>query len=93
MKHTAIVPEGCHIMWGNCLEIMCKMPAGSVDLVLSSPPYHTGMKYRSVGDSRPRMEYLDWMEGIAVEIRRLLQPDGALLLNLGSTSAEPVDRG
>lgn len=39
------------------------------------------------------MEYLDWMEGIAVEIRRLLQPDGALLLNLGSTSADPVDRG
>ncbi|RQP05721.1 MAG: hypothetical protein D1H97_11775 [Paracoccus sp. BP8] len=72
---------------------MCKMPAGSVDLVISSPPYHIGMKYRSVGDSRPRMEYLDWMEGIAVEIRRLLQPDGALLLNLGSTSADPVDRG
>lgn len=89
MKRAVIEPETCHILLGDCLEIMRKMPSGSVDLILTSPPYNIGMKYRSAGDSRPRTEYLDWMEKIAVEIRRLLQPDGALFLNLGSTSTDP----
>ena len=89
MKHTVIKPETCQIVLGDSLDIMRKMPAGSVDLVVTSPPYNIGMQYRSVGDSRPRMEYLDWMEEIAVEIRRILQPDGALFLNLASTSTDP----
>ena len=30
--------EGC-VVQGNCLDVMCEMPDGCVDLVLTDPPY------------------------------------------------------
>lgn len=89
MKHVVIQTEPCQIVQGDCLVAMRAMPAGTVDAIVTSPPYNIGVKYRSTADTRPRLEYLDWMEQIAVEFRRLLTPDGAVFLNLGSTSTDP----
>ena len=35
----------CTIIHGDCAEFLPKIPAGTVDLVVTDPPY--GMKYRS----------------------------------------------
>ena len=32
----------------DCIEGMRKLPAGSVDLVVTSPPYNLGIKYREL---------------------------------------------
>lgn len=37
--------DGIRIYCANCLEILPDLEAGSVDLVLTSPPYNVGLKY------------------------------------------------
>jgi len=56
------------------------MPANSVDLVVTSPPYDGQPKYGD-GERYGR----DWYEGyfldVASEIRRVLRPHGSFVLN------------
>lgn len=75
---------GQTIILGDCLDVLGKMEAGSVDAVVTSPPYNIGIRYRSYDDRRPRGEYLRWMGEIAAQIVRILADDGALFLNLGA---------
>jgi len=65
------------------------MPAGSIDAVVTSPPYNCGVAYRSYDDRKPRDIYLAWMSEIAEQIARVLAEDGALYLNLASTGTDP----
>lgn len=81
MKQSVIV--------GDCLEVMARMDAESVDAVVTSPPYNLGIAYNSYDDSKPEQEYTAWLRQIAVQIDRVLKDDGALFLNIGSTSKDP----
>ncbi|WP_236938136.1 site-specific DNA-methyltransferase [Frigidibacter mobilis] len=65
------------------------MTTGSIDAVVTSPPYNIGVAYRSYDDRKPRDIYLAWMEEIAKQIARVLAEDGALFLNLSSTGTDP----
>jgi len=47
-----------HIM--DCMEGMQRLPAGSVDIIVTSPPYNIGKDYNSYDDRKPREDYLDW---------------------------------
>jgi site-specific DNA-methyltransferase (adenine-specific) len=62
---------------------------GSVSAVVTSPPYNIGIRYRSYDDSKPREEYLEWIERVAIEIVRVLAPEGSLFLNVGSRPGDP----
>ena len=35
---------------GDCLQVLPTLPDGSVDLVVTSPPYNLGINYRSFDD-------------------------------------------
>jgi len=52
-----------HIM--DCMEGMQRLPAGSVDIIVTSPPYNIGKDYNSYDDRKPREDYLDWMGEVA----------------------------
>ncbi len=39
------------------------MPEQSVDVVVTSPPYNIGLKYRSYDDGGDRGAYLAWLSG------------------------------
>ncbi len=44
----------------DCLEGMKEhLEDGSVDVVVTSPPYNIGVSYTAYHDRRPREEYLD----------------------------------
>ena len=73
----------------DCLEGMSHLPAGSVDLVVTSPPYNLGIDYGSYDDRRPEEEYLEWTRQWASSVKRLLKEDGALYLNIGATPGSP----
>ena len=45
---------------GDCLDVLAGLPQGSVDVIVTSPPYNLGIQYRSCSDTIPRGEYLDW---------------------------------
>ncbi len=74
---------------GDCVAGMAGLPDGSVDLVVTSPPYNLGINYGSYRDDRSESDYLDWTRQWAAEVRRVLRPDGALFLNIGAVPASP----
>jgi len=75
---------------GDSLEVMAKQPAGSVDLVMTSPPYALHFK-KEYGNAN-QGEYVEWFLPFAHEIKRILKPDGSFVLNVGGawTPGAPV---
>ncbi|MGZ4946904.1 MAG: DNA-methyltransferase, partial [Halobacteriota archaeon] len=58
-------------------------------VIVTSPPYNIGKKYSGYNDERPRTEYLDWMEEVAFESKRVLKDKGSFFLNVGGKSTDP----
>ncbi|NLM30943.1 MAG: site-specific DNA-methyltransferase [Methanomicrobiales archaeon] len=73
----------------DCMEGMERLPAGSVDIIVTSPPYNIGKGYRSYDDRQPREDYLDWMEEVAIAAARVLAGDGSFFLNIGGKPSDP----
>ncbi len=46
----------------DSVDVLRALPAGSVSVVVTSPPYNLGIRYRSYDDSLPRARYLDWTD-------------------------------
>ena len=57
---------------------------GSVDVVVTSPPYNIGIRYGSYADSLPRAKYLQWIEQVGVAAKRALGDGGSFFLNVGN---------
>jgi site-specific DNA-methyltransferase (adenine-specific) len=62
---------------------------GSVDVVVTSPPYNIGINYGSYDDTMPREKYLAWMDRVGVAVRRAIGEDGSFFLNIGN---KPTDQ-
>ena len=74
----------------DCVEGMKRLEAGSVDVVVTSPPYNLGIKYGKYDDTQSREKYLEWSLAWATEVKRLLKPDGSFFLNIGAAPANPL---
>ena len=57
---------------------------GSVDVIVTSPPYNIGIDYNSYNDMLPREKYLTWMEQIGIAIKNTLSDSGSFFLNIGN---------
>lgn len=62
---------------------------GSVDLIVTSPPYNLGIDYGRYNDKLPRKSYLKWTEQWCEEVKHVLAPGGSLFLNLGVRPSQP----
>jgi site-specific DNA-methyltransferase (adenine-specific) len=81
---------GHHQLWnGDCIAALRAMPAASIDVIVTSPPYNIGVAYRTYDDRRPRAEYIDWLRSVGRELSRVLKKDGSFFLNVGSTNSDP----
>lgn len=67
---------------GDCVEIMKRLPPGSVDLVITSPPYADQRDYGSGLSSIPPDEYVTWFAPKARQIKRVLKGNGSFVLNI-----------
>ena len=65
------------------------MQAGSVDAIVTSPPYNLGIRYRSYDDGRPRAEYLRWTDEWIQAAKQALATGGSLFLNVGAKPKDP----
>lgn len=74
---------------GDCLDWLPRFPAGSVDAVVTSPPYNLGIKYNLYEDGMPRQDYLAWTGRWVAAVARLLSPQGSLFLNVGAKPKDP----
>ena len=74
---------------GDCLTSLPALPAGSVQAIVTSPPYNLGIRYRSYADALPRERYLSWTGDWVRAAGRLLAADGSLFLNVGAKPTDP----
>ncbi|OHU29056.1 site-specific DNA-methyltransferase [Mycobacteroides chelonae] len=73
---------------GDALAVAATLPDGSVDCIVTSPPYFGLRDYGDAGqyglEASPA-EYAETMRALFSELRRVLACDGTLWLNLGDS--------
>jgi site-specific DNA-methyltransferase (adenine-specific) len=74
---------------GDCLDVLPGFPEHAVSVVVTSPPYNLGIRYRSYHDALPRAGYLDWTDAWIGAVARTLSPAGSLFLNVGGKPSDP----
>lgn len=65
----------------DSLEGMKRLPADSIDLVFTSPPFALTRKKEYGNESAER--YLAWFVPFCEEIKRILKPQGSFVLDIG----------
>jgi site-specific DNA-methyltransferase (adenine-specific) len=70
------------IINGDCIEVMKTLDEGSVDLIVTSPPYGVGIDYDVHDDDMTPEEYLEFTRKWMTEAFRLLKDDGRIALNI-----------
>ena len=63
------------------LDLLRRLDDGSVDLVMTSPPYAL-TRPKEYGNA-VEADYCDWMRPFAVEMRRVLKDNGSLVMDFG----------
>lgn len=74
------------IRCGDVIDEMSKIPAGSIELAITSPPYNVGAGYSDYSDDREYQDYRKWLTGVWIELKRVLVPGGRFALNIAPTS-------
>ena len=79
---------------GDVRDVLATIPDGSIDLVLTSPPFlalrsylpadHPD-KHREIGSEPDPASFLDTLLGLTAEWRRVLAPHGSIAVELGDT--------
>jgi len=66
---------------GDCMDLLRDIPSGSVQLVVSSPPYNIGKSYEK---RSPLNDYMEWQTRVLAEAVRVLAPGGHLCWQVGN---------
>ena len=74
---------------GDCTSVLPRLGSGSVDAIVTSPPYNLGIRYRTYDDTIPRSEYLQWTDRWLTAAASALTPQGSLFLNVGAKPTDP----
>lgn len=87
-RRALLAAEG-RIIVGDCLEALSLLPSDSVDLVHTSPPYNIDRPYKGQGrDLHPLEAYLEFLEAVATQLKRVLKPNGSLFWQTGYTQLQ-----
>jgi len=68
------------LILGDCRDVLIELPANSIDLIFTSPPYADSRK-STYGGITPD-QYGEWFLPISQELLRVLKPDGTFILNI-----------
>jgi site-specific DNA-methyltransferase (adenine-specific) len=74
---------------GDSLALVPSLEPGSIGVVVTSPPYNLGIKYRSYQDDLPRADYLSWTDRWLRAVSGVMAPGGSLFLNVGAKPTDP----
>ena len=79
---------------GDVIERLAELPADSVDLVLTSPPFLAlrsyldddhDLKHLEGGSQSTPGEFIDWLLDVTEALDRVLAPHGSIMIELGDT--------
>ena len=68
---------------GNALDFLRQMERGSVDLIITSPPF--ALKRKKEYGNVDAKDYVPWFIDFAVEFKRILKDEGSLVIDIGGT--------
>lgn len=74
-----------YISNGDCLELMKKLPDGSIDMVITSPPYFNLRDYGvegQIGSENDFNSYIENLISVFNEVYRILKDDGSCWVNI-----------
>jgi len=74
------------IVQGDARVVLDSLPAESVHLAITSPPYNVRIPYLGYSDDLPPDEYLAWLRGVWASLHRVLVAGGRFVLNVAPTS-------
>ena len=90
---TATYGDGsatCSIYNADCISgIRDNLEQGSVDVVVTSPPYNLGTSYSGYDDTMSRPDYLEWMCEWSASVNHALSDCGSIFLNIGGKPSDP----
>jgi len=69
------------IYLGDSLRVLEAMKPGTVDLIMTSPPF--GLVRKKEYGNADADEYLDWFRPFAEQLRRVLKERGSLVIDIG----------
>ncbi len=74
---------GAHIVLhqGDCLDFLNSLPARSIQLIVTSPPYNLGKEYE---ERQKLSEYLEWQKRVITECYRVLKEEGSICWQVGN---------
>jgi site-specific DNA-methyltransferase (adenine-specific) len=72
---------------GDCVQLLGKVAAESVDLVFADPPFNIGYEYDEYDDARTTSDYLQWCQQWMAGVHRVLKPNGTFWLAIGDEYA------
>ena len=82
---------GVRLYRGDCLDLLRELPAESVDLIATDPPYF-GVKADDWDNQWDTADdYLAWMRGLCDEWQRVLKPNGSLYVFASPRMAARVE--
>jgi site-specific DNA-methyltransferase (adenine-specific) len=70
------------IINGDCIEVMKEIPEGSVDLIVTSPPYGVGIDYDTHDDDVEFEEYKVFSKNWLTQSFKVLKDDGRIAVNI-----------
>ena len=73
----------------DCIAGMRNLQKGSMDVVVTSPPYNIGVPYNSYQDQMLKKNYLAWIKKVGKQILRVLSDNGSFFLNVGGIPSDP----
>lgn len=73
---------------GDSLELLAALPDGSVNLVITSPPF--ALQRQKAYGNKDQAEYIDWLLRFAKHVNRVLKADGSFVLDLGGAYEKGV---
>ena len=73
------VTEHVHrLICGDCLAGLPTIDAGSIDVVVTSPPYNFSLTYRGYDDRRREDDCLDWLMRAAYAVHQMTKADASI---------------
>jgi site-specific DNA-methyltransferase (adenine-specific) len=73
----------------DCIDVFSHLPAASIDVIVTSPPYNLGIRYNRYQDTLSQDAYLKWTDEWVAAAARVLRPNGSLFLNVGARPSDP----
>lgn len=82
-KGCEVKKIGNHTLYrGDCLKVLKEMEQGSVNLIITDPPYNVGLEYvkKYYTDNWNLPDYISWSKNWLTECKRVLTSDGSMYL-------------